>query len=530
MQRGKRLSRSNVIGKQGELAFAQWALDHQISANKVEIDVGVDFFCQVMSPIADSESIEGAGPILGAQVKTVGDDENPRLKLTRIDATDLLRQTQATCLFGLRLSDKRVHFQFLTKEFIDQLLHFLETENQEFTIAYTSMSDDMKLFQRLLRKYVSPFEQLQLRIHLIKGRVTKAIPGADIAIESTDEGTVCQVYVPWASSAFTVDPKAREQVRLKVLREGSIEPDRDGVNLHPVILEALRETQSSRLSLTGATAKTVNIGIRWQDAHITEPFERHVHGSEIAYVHRAGLRLTMNTKAEETPDGYFHAMENEIFHSQRPSPLSGRALLFFRLFKPGAVLSLRSDWNLPLSSFGKSLEHIAEAIDPIPDLCQSLGLPLSRAVLADIKDEEFARSTWFLEALLLKGLSLGQMVNSVIVGPAADLPVDEIPTAPILISVPLVLNWKDTGIVLWAECDGEGFLHEGLLCGLRIKQQRSWKIKKTKRYHKSIYPEMWIAKDWPAVLIGPEPTSTQTWTFDPANSLPLEAVIRKLDP
>jgi hypothetical protein len=113
MDRGKRLSRSNVIGKQGELAFAQWALDHHLSPNKAESDLGVDFFCQVMAPVPGSKSIEGAGPVLGAQVKTVEEEEKPRLKLSRIDATDLLRQTQATCLFGLRLSDCRVRFQFL---------------------------------------------------------------------------------------------------------------------------------------------------------------------------------------------------------------------------------------------------------------------------------------------------------------------------------------------------------------------------------------------------------------------------------
>jgi hypothetical protein len=82
---------------------------------------------------------EGTGPILGAQVKTVDDEEQPRLKLNRIDATDLLRQSQATCLFGIRLSDKSIHFQFLTKEFIDQLLSFLQTTSAEFSIVYENI-------------------------------------------------------------------------------------------------------------------------------------------------------------------------------------------------------------------------------------------------------------------------------------------------------------------------------------------------------------------------------------------------------
>jgi hypothetical protein len=134
-----------------------------------------------------------------------------------------------------------------------------------------------------------------------------------------------------------------------------------------------------------------------------------------------------------------------------------------------------------------------------------------------------------LEALLLRDLPIGQIVSGFVVGPAADLPVEQIPTVPISVSVPIILNWKETGIVIWAECDGVGYLHEGLLCGVHLTQQRSWKIKKTKRYENSIYPELWIAKDWPAVPIGSD-VRTQNWTFDPATILPLEAIIRKVAP
>ena len=150
-------------------------------------------------------------------------------------------------------------------------------------------------------------------------------------------------------------------------------------------------------------------------------------------------------------------------------------------------------------------------------------------MIADIHDEEFARSSWFLEALLLRSIPLGQMVSGFIVGPAADLPIEQVPTVPISISVPFVVNWKDTGIVIWVECDGEGFLRADLFCGVRLKQQSSWTIEKTKRLQKSIYPEMWIAKDWPAIPIGSGASGSHTWTYDPAKTLPLEAVIRKVE-
>jgi hypothetical protein len=100
MDRGKRLSRGNVIGKQGELAFAQWALDHQLSANKADTDVGVDFFCQVMAPVANSESIEGAGSILGAQVKAVDDEDKPRLNKPLYHSLAIKVRQSSECLLA----------------------------------------------------------------------------------------------------------------------------------------------------------------------------------------------------------------------------------------------------------------------------------------------------------------------------------------------------------------------------------------------------------------------------------------------
>jgi hypothetical protein len=530
MDRGKRLSPSNIIGRKGEHAFAQWALDHLLSANKADLDIGVDFFCQVLSPVAGTDSLEAAGPVLGAQVKTVEDADKPRLRLNRVDAENLLRQTQVTSLFGIHLSDQDVHFQFLTKNFADQLLDFLDGKTEEVLIPFASMSDDWTLFRRLLPKYANPFEQLQLRVHIIQRRVKRAIPGASLKINSTDADTVCQVYVPQPTAAFTVLESAREEVRLNVLRggiDGILDPQLEGVAFHPAILNALKETQSSRLELGFSNPKRAKVGIRWQDQQVFEPFDIHTYGTEVAYVHRTGLRLTMNTEAEKTSEGYVHAMEAELFRPRTAESLKGGALSFLRLLKPGAILTLRPGWNLPLSAFGDSLQNIGSAIDAIPELCRSLGLPLSQIALADIKDEEFARTLWFLEALLLKGVPLGQMVNGFIVGPAGDLLPKEIPTVPISLHLPIVLNWKETGIVIWAECDGEGFIYEGLLCGIRVRQHRNWAIEKTDCYKKSMYPELWVAKDWPAIPIGSKDTNSRTWTFDPAATLPFEATIRK---
>lgn len=177
MDRGKRLARSNIIGEDGELLFRRWALKHQLTANKANQDIGIDFFCQVMAPVSDSTSVEAKGPVLGAQVKTVEDGEDARLVINRIDATDLLRQTQATCLFGIRLSDESVHFQFVDRSFIDRLVAFLDSDNDRFTISYKTLSADSPLFLRLLKRYTNPFEQIQFQwCSLARFRGWKRLP------------------------------------------------------------------------------------------------------------------------------------------------------------------------------------------------------------------------------------------------------------------------------------------------------------------------------------------------------------------
>lgn len=77
------------------------------------------------------------------------------------------------------------------------------------------------------------------------------------------------------------------------------------------------------------------------------------------------------------------------------------------------------------------------------------------------------------------------------VGPAS--------TTPVLANVPITLNWKDAGIVVLLECEADAYLFEDLIYGFQLKEQTSWQIHKTRRFEKSIYPEVWFVRDWPAV-------------------------------
>ena len=134
-----------------------------------------------------------------------------------------------------------------------------------------------------------------------------------------------------------------------------------------------------------------------------------------------------------------------------------------------------------------------------------------------------------LDALLLKELPLGAMVNGFLVGPAADLPIAEIPTEAVIAAVPIGLNWKNIGIVVWLECEADAFLWQDAICGIRLKKHLSWQIQKTRRFEKSIYPEMWFCKDWPAVPLREGLGGLSNWSYDGTKRLPFEATVRRIE-
>lgn len=530
MRRGKRLSRSNIIGEQGELLFKIWALSNQLVANRAETDMGIDFFCQVASPVPGSSSIEGMGPVLCAQVKTVdAGSDNPRLKINRIDATDLLRQTQATCLFGIQLSDKSVRFQFLDRPFIVRLMEFLDSKHKQLSIPYKDLSDDAGLFARLLKRYSSPFEQIKLRIHLVQLRLRSDIPGSCFSIESADEDSLPEVSVPWITSAFSIDADAKEEVRLKFLREGDFDPEQQGVGLHPSIGEAFRETNSSRAKILGGHSVAVKVKARFKDEVAVETFLYREFGTEKSFTHNSGLRITMDRATVQHPDGHhYHPIESEVFRPSSPMPISGRPLVFFRLFREGATIELQPGWEERLERYGESLTSIGASINSWPDLCAALKFELRRLCLGDLMDEEFSRSSWMLEALLLKELPIGALANGFLVGPAADHAIDDVPTETVIATVPIGLNWKNMGLVIWLECEAEVFLWEQKICGIRLKQHLSWRLQKARRFEKSIYPEIWFRKDWPAVPLREGLSGVSSWNNDGGTRNPFEATIRRV--
>lgn len=68
IHKGKQRSISQKIDDKPEYLLGAWATDRGLSANLVFKDYGLDFVCQILSPVSGSRAEEVHGAILAVQV------------------------------------------------------------------------------------------------------------------------------------------------------------------------------------------------------------------------------------------------------------------------------------------------------------------------------------------------------------------------------------------------------------------------------------------------------------------------------
>jgi len=526
MDRGKRRSASQRIGKEGEKIFELWATKRSLTTNKTEEDIGIDFFCQVLKSVGTKRSEESTGQVLGVQVRTVEDDSLPKVILDRIDATDLLRQAQATCIVGVHLKDGSVRFRFLDRKEIDRLLAFLASDAETTSIPFSEMDLDDSTFRRMLRRFTDPGAQLGLRIHLVQARLTRRIPGAKVSISQDDSEGIVVVKMPWLGSAFEAEPEGREVVRARVFDYGELPTSVPGVVLKPEIRSALNLSDGMQI-LVGEKHRARMLTVEHNSKHASARFlVRHL-DDEWAFVHTAGLRLALS-ESRQTADGRVHENHFELFRPKSKTPIKGDILPFLRLLQPGAkiLFSSHDEKPMPLDHWGSALEKVGPAVSAAESLSTALEIAFDEFALADLREEEFGNTLGFLDTFLLDAIPLEATTPGFILGSNATGPVSEIPTEAVELRVPVVMNWKEIGIVLWVDCYGAGFMDGGKVCGIRIIRQHSWRVEKVTRFKKSAYPEMWIDKEWPAIRLNGMEPGVYEWPKIHGSTITLEARMR----
>ncbi|WP_263378427.1 hypothetical protein [Granulicella paludicola] len=522
--RGKRVSFAQQVGEEGETFFAHWATKHRLTLSKPVRDIGLDYLCQVLAPVKGSKSLEGTGSVLGAQCKAVAKSKHPRIILERIDAVDILRQNQATCLFGVQLDTGKVFFLFLDFWLMDKLKAFLDGTNATLTIPYSDLYTGTKVFLEQLAPFINPFVQNRLRLHRENQRLRRAIPGSVFSLRSSNTESIAHVQVPRLTQAYVIDPGASVSARLQIFERGYIDPNTQGVSLHPEIERLLRQTDSRALLLQGIVGAFVTVRIQAGDQEASAEFEVRLFDDETSFVHKAGLRLTFSA-ARKDSRGYIHQFEFNLFDPDEPFSWDSNAVEFFALFKPDAKIILPSGSEFPLKMFGQSVEQFGFAIETFKKIDEGLETDSSFA-LVDLKDEEVANSLNFFNAFFFENITADQMVQAFLFGPAADMRPEDLVTERVDIRLPIAVNWKSTGAVVWIDGEADAFLFDKKLCGFRLLQQNGWSVLKRERFEKSVHPEAWFYEDWPPIPIAALKVGVTNFTHE-GRRLPFEAEISR---
>jgi hypothetical protein len=507
MDHGKKRSLAQRIGSKGEKLFDFWSEDRGLASTKVTADYGVDFWCQVLSRAGKTGIEEATGAILAVQVRATEGQTRPRVKLFREDAVNLLRQTHATALVAVQPTANTVHFRFLDETFIDRLSGFLASTAETHSIRLDELQSDVAEFDRSLLYFTRPGTQHRLRIYKAEKAIASAVPGASLSVHQTGSGGLAVVDVPWLGSAIEVDPAARETVRTQVFEQGKLPHELPGISLKPALLEAA-DVVDGPVLLQGVSEAEAELVLRHDGQEARAVFDLRRAGDERGYTHAVGISFVISD-ARPQGDHLVHELHSRVFQGEQSLAAASEILPFLRLLRPGTILSVNGRDFGPIETMGKTVIRVGPAIEALEGIASLVHLDLSEVYLSDFGVEEFGYSVGFLDSFLRQQIPLRRFIPGFVVGPSARTDPDQIPTEPVRVELPIVLNLKNTGMIVWVRAQGAAFrTEEGRWCGLRMGEQLAWSFEPHARFDKSIYPEAWVFRYWPPLLISPKQSDT----------------------
>ncbi len=283
MDRCKRRSLAQRIGKKGEGLFSTWAVDHHLSPNKTEEDLGVDFFCQVLRPTHSGKSEDVTGAVLAVHVRATEGDSRPRILLNRIDATNILQHTHPACLIVVHAKTCQIGFLFVEEGFINRLRQFLDSQHRTLSIRLDKTERDSATFDSKLMVHIRPGVQHRIAIYKAQRTIEGIAPGVSVSLHHTSNGGQGCVQLPWISSAMAIDPATRDQVRMLAFEKG-LPPDQwPGVSLQPEFLPLL-DLVDGPTYLVGAIERDEELVIESDGETASATFRIRRVGDELAYV------------------------------------------------------------------------------------------------------------------------------------------------------------------------------------------------------------------------------------------------------
>ena len=499
--RGKRRSIAQRIGDQGEHLFAAWATTRGLSPNKVGADLGVDFFCEVLAR-GGRRVEEATGATLSVQVRSTEGAGEPKVRLTREDVENLVRQLNATCVVGVHVTTKTIRFLFLEGSTVDLFLDFLASTRKYLSITYDEMQVDESVFDVKVRQLSRPGTRQALRMLISEKRLQQLIPGLALsAIQSTRHSALV-VEMPWIGTAFAAPSGDEgEIVRTLVLERGAV-PNPAAMRLLPRFdLEEIADLTDGQLFLGGGHEEDVELWAESQGRREKTTFVLRRLGDEQAYFHPVGLCL-ISSAARARAGQWVHDMEGRIIEGKSLGECE-QSLPFLRLLDDHCQIGVSSAGNgIDINHWGE-LARTATVVDDAEVASPILGIALGDIRLVDFCDEEFSRSFWFIANVARENVGIQSMMGGFC---QASIPASlaGIVRKTAEIDLPVVFRVRARAYVAWIKIAGDALFEGNAVVGFTFEKQLAYRVEsladpvdKT-----TLCPEMHIAESWGPIPLG----------------------------
>lgn len=470
MAQAKRRAVGQKIGRQGELIFEAWATSGHFSASKLQDDFGVDYVCQQMLP-AGKATEEVTGLSVFVQVRATSTEKKARIGLSREDVETAIRHSGVFCLAGVHMPTRNVFFRWLDVPLLEEWAAFLRSERETITIRLDTMSQGIDRFSKELVQASRPAQRAKFAEARVRTHLNTAMPGSRLRMNTGASGDWAAVVVPNLLSIVNAKAEQHEAIAMAMFRPIPFETGfREILANHAPhkALFSVGDLMDGPLWVAGGAETSVTLEIKHGSHRAHSVFTMRRVRDERAYIGSSGLVPRVTDTRQAVPDGeHVHEMSWSLEgEGSADLPASGQ-LDFLRLLMQGARLNEAGRPLIPVEHFG--VQRIGRSVAAIKQTFLSLALPLTSIRLADLGDKVFAFNLGVLEALMAEG-------PPAISGFVLNLNDDEIADdgwQPCRYRVPITLRMKEHKILVWVEGEGDLYVHEDAVRGVRFRTRDS---------------------------------------------------------
>lgn len=491
MAKGKKWTEGQDIGLLGENAFREVAARLRLIPQRVEQDVGIDFFCQ---PVLGGGPISSvSGHVVGACVRATRGKAG-RIGLSNADAHQLLACSfpVLVVLVHLHKNKKAVYARLLDEELGVKLARAIRDGQESVTLRASDLKDESALAHDL-EDLGNAAERTRLRMvsHLIR----EVIPSARLQVRRDPSGQLAIIEVPRLVEGFDVSTEtALRKLHTAVFGAPSMLGERlSQLPMKQNFVSSLEYLPGPIVLGGGIESPPARVTVSGPSGTATAMFRVRMAPKKMGYVHDCGLSLTISERTLHE-GRWVHFFESNIDENVDEALESHGALWeFLEKCEHGAKVDLGNGGAYDIERFPALVGggYFARYLRCIR---AADALPQGVFVLRDALSEEALQTMRWLSELarnqrFLNGFGF-QMLDEAIE-----------PLEPEPVEIPVVANLPRGSVVTWLSARVRFFAKDVGFVGLVIDDVLGVRNElRNERYEKrTMYPEVVVSPRLPSL-------------------------------